>query len=205
MYATRSFQELTPEIGVNDENDAFNVLFGIGYNHRNFLGGARNFSTRLRLNQQSMQFLSLFNGNALKDSALVSKVEWTIKFVQPYLFNNKTSFSAAFSAMSDKQTTYYNPSLSLRLGTQSQTATYTRLFIDWNLQLSDPKKVATQQDTINRELGFIKQFNSFITVTLQRDLRNDIFYPSAGIFQSISIEEGGIFPPDIWRHTWFEP
>ncbi len=96
--------------------------------------------------------------------------------------------------MLDKQTTYYNPSLNLRLGTQSQTATYTRLFIDWNLQLSDPKKVATQQDTINQELGFIKQFNSFITVTLQRDKRNDIFYPSAGIFQSISIEEGGFFP-----------
>jgi outer membrane protein insertion porin family len=194
LVRTRSFQELTPEIGVNDENDAFNVLVGIGYSHRNFLGGARNFSTRLRLNQQSMQFLSLFNGNALKDSALVSKVEWTIKLIQPYLFNNKTSFSAAFSAMLDKQTTYYNPSLSLRLGTQSQTATYTRLFIDWNLQLSDPKKVATQQDTINQELGFIKQFNSFITVSLQRDKRNDIFYPSSGIFQSISIEEGGFVP-----------
>jgi outer membrane protein assembly complex protein YaeT len=194
LVRTRSFQELTPEIGVNDENNAFNVLFGIGYSHRNFLGGARNFSTRLRLNQQSMQFLSLFNGNALKDTSLISKVEWTVKFVQPYLINNKTSFIAAISAMLDKQTTYYNPSLSLRLGTQSQTATYTRLYIDWNLQLSDPKKVVTQQDTINQELGFIKQFNSFITVTLQRDKRNDVFYPSAGIFQSISIEEGGFLP-----------
>ena len=46
---TRSFQELTPEVGMNDENNAFNVLLGIGYNHRNFFGGARNFSTNLRL------------------------------------------------------------------------------------------------------------------------------------------------------------
>jgi len=191
---TRPFQELTPEIGVNDENNAFNILFGIGYNHRNFFGGARNFSIRLRLNLQSIQYLSLFNIAALRDSSLVSRAEMTMQVIQPYFLNNKTSISFAFSAMLDKQTTYYNPSLSFRLGTQSQTATYTKLFIDWNLQASDPKKVATLQDTINQGLGFIKQFNSFVTITLQRDKRNDIFYPSAGFFQSISIEEGGLFP-----------
>jgi outer membrane protein assembly factor BamA len=122
----------------------------------------------------------------------------TMQVVQPYFLNNKTSFSAAFSAILDKQTSYYIPSLSFRFGTQSQTATYTRLFIDWNLQLSDPKTVGVQQDSsfnkLIKDLGFEKQFNSFITVTLQRDKRNDIFYPSAGIFQSISIEEGGFFP-----------
>jgi outer membrane protein assembly complex protein YaeT len=191
---TRPFQELTPEIGVNDENNAFNVLFGIGYSHRNFFGGARNLSTRLRLNLQSIRLRSLFDVAALQDSSLVSKVEWTTQFVQPYFFDNKTSFSAAFSAMLDKQTSYYIPSLSFRFGTQSQIAISAKLFIDWNLQLSDPKQVATLQDTINQDLGFIKQFNSFITVTLQRDKRNDIFYPSAGVFQAISIEEGGFFP-----------
>jgi outer membrane protein assembly complex protein YaeT len=190
---TRPFQELTPEIGVNDENNALNFLFGIGYNHRNFFGGARNFSTHLRLNLQSIQFRSFFNGDALRDSSLVSKVELTTQLVQPYFVNNKTSISAALSAMLDKQASYYVPSLSFRIGTQSQTATYTRLFIDWNLQLSDPKTVATRRDTtIGTE--FTKQFNSFIMVSLQRDKRNDIFYPSAGIFQSISIEEGGSFP-----------
>ncbi len=191
---TRPFQDLTPEIGVNDENNAFNILLGIGYSHRNIFGGAQNLSTHLRFNLQSTQLQSFFNGQALRDSLLVYKVESTTQFIQPYFFNNKTSFIATFSAIFDKQTTYYNPSLSFRLGTQSQTATYTRLFIDWNLQLSDPKTVATLQDTINKDLGFIKQFNSFVTVTLQRDKRNDIFYPSSGFFQYISIEEGGFFP-----------
>jgi outer membrane protein assembly factor BamA len=40
----------------------------------------------------------------------------------------------------------------------------------------------------------VKQFNSFITVTLQRDMRNDVFYPSGGFFHSISLEEGGFVP-----------
>jgi outer membrane protein insertion porin family len=193
LVRTRSFQEFTPEIGVNDENNAPNVLLGIGYNHRDFLGGARNFSTNLRLTTQSLQFGTIINGSALRDSSLISKIEWTTQVVQPFFINNKTSISSAFSAMLDKQSTYYIPSLSFRLGTQSQTATYTRLFIDWNLQLSNPQTVATRHDTsIGTE--WTKQFNSFIMITLQRDKRNDIFYPSSGIFQSISIEEGGLFP-----------
>ena len=193
LVRTKPFQELTPEIGVNDENNAFNVLFGVGYNNRNFLGGARNLSINPRLNIQSLRFGPILNGNALRDSSLVSKIEFTTQLIQPYFINNKTSISGALSAMLDKQSTYYIPSLSGRLGTQSQTATYTRLFVDWNLQLSDPQTVATRKDTI---IGteWTKQFNSFITITLQRDKRNDVFYPSEGIFQYISIEEGGFIP-----------
>jgi outer membrane protein assembly factor BamA len=193
LVRTRSFQELTPEVGFNDENNAFNVLFGIGYNHRNFLGGARNLSTNLRLNVQSLNIRTIFEHNALRDSSLISKIEWITQVVQPYFINNKTSISATFSAMLDKQSTYYIPSLSLRIGTLSQTATYTKLFVDWNLQLSNPKTVVTLQDTsIGTE--WTKQFNSFITLTLQQDKRNDIFYPSGGTFESISIEEGGVVP-----------
>jgi outer membrane protein insertion porin family len=193
LVRTRSFQELTPEIGINDENNAFNVLLGIGYNHRNLFGGAENFSVNPRLNIQSLQFGTILKHNSLRDSSLIYKAEITAQFILPYFINNKTSFSAAFSAMLDKQSTYYIPSLSLRLGTLSQTTTYTKLFIDWNLQLSNPQTVATLQDTtISTE--WTKQFNSFITVTLQRDKRNDIFYPSGGTFQSISIEEGGVVP-----------
>jgi len=198
LVRTRSFQELTPEIGINDENNAFNVLLGVGYNHRNFWGGARNLSTNLRLNVQSLQFGTIFENNALKDSSLISKIEWTTQIVQPYFIDNKTSISAALSAMLDKQSTYYIPSLSFRVGTLSQMTINTKLFIDWNLQLSDPKTITSHPDPslqqYFKDQGFEKQFNSFVAVTLQRDKRNDIFYPSDGIFQSISIEEGGIIP-----------
>ena len=193
LVRTRPFQELSPEVGINDENNAFNVLVGIGYNNRNLFGGAENFTTNLRLNVQSLQFGKILKDNLLRDSSLISKIELTTQLVWPYFINNKTSISAAASLMLDKQSTYYIPSIGFRIGTQSQTSTYTRLFVDWNLQLSDPQTVKTLKDTI---IGteWTKQFNSFIMVTLQRDKRNDIIYPSSGIFQSISIEEGGIFP-----------
>jgi outer membrane protein assembly factor BamA len=195
--SARAYQELTPEIGVNDENNAFNVLLGIGYNHRNFFGGARNFSTRLRFNLQSLQDVrirTLFNGTALRDSLLVTKDELTVQLTQPYFINNKTSITGALSAVLDKQRSYYVPSLNSRIGTISQTATYTKFFVDWNLQLSDPKTVATQQDTVLKEEGFEKQFNSIIALTLQRDKRDDLFNPSEGFLHSISVEEGGSFP-----------
>lgn len=194
---TRDFNELTPEIGINDENNAFNVLFGIGYNHRNIFGGAEYFSTGLRINLQALKLNKIFRTNFLRDSSFVSKTELSTQFVLPYFINNKTSLSLSLSAMLDKQPLYYVPSLSFRFGTRSQTATYTTLFVDWSLQLSDPTTVNTREDTIiHRSKGsaFNKQFNSFVTITLQRDKRNDFFYPSEGLFQSIAIEEGGIFP-----------
>jgi outer membrane protein insertion porin family len=198
LVRTRPFQELSPEVGINDENNAFNVLLGVGYNHRNLFGGARNFSFNPRLNIQSLQFGRILKASALKDSSLIYKAELTAQLVQPYFINNKTSISVALSAMLDKQKSYYIPSVSFRLGTLSQTATYTKLFIDWNLQLSDPKTLAVQQDStlakLFQDLGFEKQFNSFITLTLQGDRRNDVFYPSGGSFQSVSLEEGGIIP-----------
>lgn len=197
LTRTRSFKEMTPEIGVNDENNTFNVLLGVGYNHRNLFGGAQNFFTRFRLSLQSLQNIrvrTFFNGTILRDSLLVTKAELTTQITLPYFITNKTNITWALSAILDKQQSYDVPSLNSRIGTISQTATYTRFFVDWNLQLSDPKTVATHQDTVLNEKGFEKQFNSIIALTLQRDKRNDLFYPSEGFFHSISIEEGGSLP-----------
>jgi outer membrane protein insertion porin family len=38
------------------------------------------------------------------------------------------------------------------------------------------------------------QFNSIASITLQRDRRNDIFYPSSGFLQSVTFEEAGLIP-----------
>jgi outer membrane protein assembly factor BamA len=198
VVRTRSFQELTPEIGINDENNAFNILGGLGYNHRNFLGGAQNFSTQLRLTVQSVNgywLHTIAHGDALRDSSLVAKLEFTTQITQPYFINNKTSVSATLSASVDKQRSYYLPIAITRIGTISQTATYTKMFVDWTMQLSSPTTVATQTDTSFKEgYEFAKQFNSILTFTLQRDKRNDLFYPSDGFFHSLSLEEAGLLP-----------
>lgn len=196
MVRSRPFQELSPEIGINDQDNALNVLTGVGYSHRNFFGGARNFSARLRFNLQSIDRIrvgNLFNGQWREDSTLVSKLEASAQLLQPYFINNKTTISATLSGIVDKREAYYLPVLRGRIGMTAQTATYTRGFLDWDLERIDPQSVRTRSDTSIGE-AFVRQFNSIITLTLQRDKRNDLFSPSGGFFHSVSVEEAGTLP-----------
>ena len=195
----RPFYELSPEIGVNDERGYPNVSFALGYVDRNFFGGARNLSARMRLNVHSLQDLDLvhaFQRQGLRDGNILTNVDMTVNFVQPYFINNKTSLTTTLLAALEKQKTYYSPVLRFRIGAAAQTALYTRAFVDWNLEVIHPQSTGTGADTV---LGTAQnlispQFNSILTFTLQRDKRNDFFNPTSGFFHSISLEEAGIFP-----------
>jgi len=195
----RPFYELSPEVGVNDERGYPNVSFGLGYVDRSFFGGARNLSSSVRLNVHSFQDLDLvhaFNRQGLRDGTILTNADVTVNFVQPYFINNRTSLTTTLLAALEKQKTYYSPILRFRIGAAAQTAQYTRAFIDWNLEAIHPQSTGTGQDTIlgNAQNELRAQFNSILTLTLQRDKRNDFFSPSSGFFHSISIEEAGIFP-----------
>lgn len=195
----RPFYELSPEIGVNDERGYPNVSLGLGYVDRNFFGGARNLNFRVRLNVHSLDDLDLvhaFQKQGLRDSTILTNVDVTINFIQPYFINNKTSLTTTLLAALEKQKTYYSPIVRFQIGAAAQTATYTRAFVDWNLEAIHPQSTGTGQDTV---FGFAQnelraQLNSILTLTLQRDKRNDFFSPTNGFFHSISIEEAGILP-----------
>ncbi|HTP13205.1 MAG TPA: BamA/TamA family outer membrane protein [Bacteroidota bacterium] len=196
----RPFYELSPEVGVNDERGYPNVSLALGYVDRSFFGGARNLNSRLRLNVHSFQDLDLvkaFRKDGLRDSTILTNADMTVNFVQPYFFNNKTSLTMTLFAALEKQRTYYSPILRFRIGAAAQTATYTRAFIDWNLEGIHPQSTATGLDTVftgSAQAELRAQFNSILTFTLQRDLRNDFFSATQGFFHSITLEEAGILP-----------
>jgi len=194
----RPFHELTPEIGASDENSAFNLVTGIGYSNRNFFGGARNFSTRFRVSLQSIQdieFNRMIRQTGIKDSSLISKIELTTQVVQPYLLSNKVSLSVGLSAILEKQKTYYAPIYQARVGVSAQLARYTRGLVEFNLERVDPIPIGGGDllEVPNRP-DLKRQFNSIITVSIQRDKRNDLFSPSDGFLHSASIEEAGLIP-----------
>lgn len=196
----RPFHEFSPEIGVSDENNAFNILVGIGYNNRYFLGGARNLSTRAGLQIQSIHLVEwgrVFRKNGYLDSSLVGKFDVSVQMIQPYLFSNKVSLSWTVSSIFEKQSAYFLPILSNRVGIAAQTARYTRLFIDWNLQRINPTSLTPTASNVLERRGLKRQFNSILTFTLQRDKRNDLFSPSEGFFHSGSVEEAGLLPSVI--------
>ncbi|MCX6135518.1 MAG: BamA/TamA family outer membrane protein [Ignavibacteriales bacterium] len=197
----RPFQELVPEIGVNDENNAFNILLGVSYNNRNFFGGARNFETKFQFQLQSIQdveFSRVFSGTGLRDSSVIGNAELSFQINQPYFFNNKTSFTPSLSFIVEKRHKYYfNPIIRGRFAVTSQTARYTTAFLEWSLERIGYEAInATVAALYFDSLSIDRrpQFNSILSFTLQRDKRNDIFYPSGGFFHSVSIEEAGVIP-----------
>jgi len=194
----RPFYELSPEIGVNDERGYPNLSVGLGYVDRNFFGGARNLNARARLNVHSFEDLDLvkaFRRSGLRDSTILTNADVTLNFVQPYFINNKTSLTTTLFAALEKQRTYYSPIFRFRVGATAQTATYTRAFLDWNLEAINPQSTITNKDTTLGSQGELRpQFNSILSFTLQRDKRNDFFSPSSGFFHSITLEEAGILP-----------
>jgi outer membrane protein insertion porin family len=197
----RPFQEMVPEIGVNDENNAFNILLGLGYNNRNFVGGARNFQAKLQVQLQSiqdMEFGRVFRETGLRDSSVIGNAELSLQVNQPYFFNNKTSITPSISFIVEKRHKYYfNPILRGRVGVTSQTARFTTAFFDWSLE-------RIGYEPINSRIGAIyfdslsidrrPQLNSILSFTLQRDRRNDLFYPSGGFMHMVTVEEAGFIP-----------
>lgn len=197
----RDRNEISPEISISDENNAFNLGTGIGYTNRNFFGDARIFSSRARIRTQSIQdwnFNEVFGQKGLRDTSVIGAVELQIQFLQPYFFTKSLSGTWTTSFTADKQKVYTLNILRNKVGLSNQFAVYTYGSLDWTLERVNPEinpDVQGTQDfltTLREEEQ--PQFNSIITMTLLRDKTNDIFSPTDGFFNSMTVEESGILP-----------
>ncbi|HTK81791.1 MAG TPA: BamA/TamA family outer membrane protein [Bacteroidota bacterium] len=193
----RPRNELSPEILASDENNAFNLGLGLGYTNHNFFGDARTFSARVRGRTQTIR--ELFQGKGLRDTTVIGAVSLEFQVLQPYLFTRTLSGSWTSSISAEKLTPYILLSiLRNKMGLSNRFATYTYGFFDWTLERINPELLVdtTQFPNAQQQISEANQpqFNSIITFTLQRDKTNDIFSPTSGFFNSISLEESGILP-----------
>ncbi len=199
----RNKHEITPEIIVNDENNAFNIGLGMGYSNRNFMGGARVLSFRSRFRIQSIQELQLvrvWNENGLSDPSLIGAIEIGTELVQPYIISNKTSGRWGVSFQLEKWDVWQAAYLRNRIGLNHQFTSSTYGFVDWTLERIAVRIIGADADTIldARRSAILRyrepQFNSILTLTMHHDRTNDVFSPNSGYFYSITLEEGGILP-----------
>jgi outer membrane protein insertion porin family len=189
----RPRNELAPELLISDENNAFNLGLGLGYTNRNFLGDGRAMSARARARTQSIR--DLIAGHGYRDSVVIAAVDFDLQVVQPYLFSRRLSGSITGTFSLDKQALYILSILRTKLGLTNQFATYTFGSVEWTLERVSPEIIDPLNSpnlTAILRLEDQPQFNSIITFTLQRDKTNDIFSPTAGFFNSMSLEESGV-------------
>lgn len=189
----RPRNELSPELIISDENNAFNLGAGLGYTNNNFFGDARIFNARIRAQTQSIR--ELIQGGGFRDTAVVGTVNLEFQILQPYLFTRTLSGSWTSSISAEKQIFYILSILRNKMGLSNRFATYTYGFLDWTLERVNTEFLLDtfQLQNVTRTLPE-RQFNSIITFTLQRDKTNDIFSPTEGFFNSISLEESGLLP-----------
>lgn len=194
--------ELAPELTVSDEDKAFNLGPGLVYTQRNFLGGARTFTARIRFRTQTiLSFPDYFETN----SDAVSNLDLSVEVLQPYVFTNKIRGSWTFSLILDKQQLYRQEILKNTIGFAARMGVYSQGYLDWTLQsvrlrrntliavdLSDPEIQEQYYQLLAQEQEV--QFNSILSFTTQRDKSNDIFSPTQGFAHSATVEESGLLP-----------
>jgi len=193
LYRTSDLHEITPEFLVlSDNNDLFSTGLGLGYKHRNFLGGARNFSITAhgRVNRlQDLDFLRVLS-TGLSEPTLFTKADIQSQMIFPYFYSNKTKASITLTIAAEKQPEYMLKTIRGQIGFSTKLATYTVGNTEFNIERVDPKIITSSANL--RVEDTTKQFNFIEAFTLQRDKTNNIFSPTSGFFHSASVEEAGV-------------
>lgn len=198
----RAKHEITPELLVDNENNAFNFGGGLGYLHRNFLGDARLLSLNASLLLQSFQLVT-FSSKVLSDTVTVGRIDATAQLTQPYFLSNATSLTWGVSFLVDKERPYVQLVLRNKVRVSDRLAQYTTGYLDWDIERAKLDSLKPGVIPVGLETP---QFNSILTFTLQRDKTNSPFSPTSGFFNLITLEEGGVLPNlihSVFKHSDF--
>ena len=196
LVRPRPRNELSPEVIVSNENNAFNIGQGLGYTNRNFLGDGRSFKVRARGKTQSIR--ELFAAKSVRDTSVIGSVDFQMQILQPYLFNRTLSGALTTELRADKQQFFILSILRLKAALNKQITQYTNSTLEWTLERVRPELLvdtAIQKNAVAQfRVEDQEQFNSILTLTVQSDHTSDPFSPTEGYFRSITLEESGILP-----------
>ena len=182
--------DIQPALYLTDERNAFNVGIAFNYLNRNFLGGGRFLNADIRAQVQRLNFKNLPDP---EDTTSAGTIEANLKLTQPYLFGKKTPVEWTLSAIFDKQREYVLALLRSKLRFNYRISKMLVGYFDWDIELANPLKFKPSISEILKKL-YPRQFNSILTISVQFDKTNDIFYPTSGVSYFISFEEAGLLP-----------
>ncbi|MCF8259623.1 MAG: BamA/TamA family outer membrane protein [Melioribacteraceae bacterium] len=207
--------EVSPEVIVNNEDNSFNLGFGIGFTKKNFLGGARKFSANTSVAAQNIPELIT---SQLSDTSTFGYADFRLKMEQPFLFNRPINNSIETYVTIQKRRNEWNATLiGAILNTEFELPAYTyfnslSIFLKWERSkfvYSDSYLYNSFFTALNSQGGltvpevdsiaslFTSNFNNTVVsnnavVGFQfgANKTNNFLFPTSGYYLSFLVEEG---------------
>jgi len=213
--------ELSPEIIVNNEENAFNLGFSLGYTKKNFLGSARKLSLSTSTAAQSItEFLM---HPELNDTTVYGYADIRGSIEQPFLFGEpiNTKFETYLTVQKKEAEynatiygtkvnltfelprkvyltsfgTYFNWEYSRYVYSNSYLIdAYTTLLTrDYNIS-ADTAKILSKEFVESQGSKSIKTTNAILGVDISINKADDFLFPTSGYNLSLLIEDGNSIP-----------
>ncbi|MFH1198275.1 MAG: BamA/TamA family outer membrane protein [bacterium] len=226
-----SLHELSPDIFVNDEDNAFNLGLGLSFVKKNFLGDARKFTVSASTAAQDIAgFLSHFS---ISDTTLFGYADARIILEQPMLFGKPIDTKLESYVTLQKRKNEYNATI---YGTKLKFvyelpryvyATYLSNYLNWEHArylirkeyfIQSFKYFAIRngvpEDTLNAYLDTLNAIdpNSLVSRTTTAILGveigvnkiNNLIFPTRGLSISLAFEDGNSLPFAISKVFGYE-
>ncbi len=184
--ALRKQHDLVPALIVNNQFGRLNGGAEIAHVFRNAFGGAQTLTTKVN-------FVSRMD---LPVNAFQAAAQTQLE--QPYFIDNDNSARLAIAyILAREQDLYGGNILQSVVGVTRRFTERTQGTVDWTLEQSKYDILATGQSLVNTPFApfdttGINYRNSITGLSLERDLTNDFFNPTEGLYLKGIIEEAGL-------------
>lgn len=213
--------ELSPEIIINNEENAFNLGFSLGYTKKNFLGSARKLSLSASTAAQSItQFLM---HPELNDTTVYGYADIRGSIEQPFLFGEpintkletyltvqkkEAEYNATIYGTKVNLTfelprkvyltslgTYFNWEYSRYVYSNSYLIDAYATLLERDYDLSSEEAEATAKEFVDAQGSkSIKSTNAILGVDMSINKADDFLFPTSGYNMSLLVEDGNSIP-----------
>jgi outer membrane protein insertion porin family len=187
--------DLNPELIMNNIQNAFNFGVGLEYNRKNFLGGARRFSSKALLYYQdifSLNFDRVFSLITNSDTITTGTAEFKAKVEQPYFLGQPIFASLELSALINKLDYLQVQSYKSKINFEFELPKFTffnSMNLFYALEYNTLTVLSDRPDKPSTSL--ISAGFGGLLVSTHVD---DVIFPTDGSSYSVYLEEGNLLP-----------
>ncbi len=185
--------ELSPEVILNNQQNAFNIGLGATYVRKNFFGDARKLTITSSFGVQdiyNVDFGQIFKKFSFRDTTLLGYVDSRVTIEQPYVFEQNIFGTWDNYVTINKQSTYNNTIYGSKITLEFEMPKYTFInFLSTSYNVEQSNEVyRTYHDSTSVKLI------SAIDVNIGSTTVDSLLFPSRGYNFSLQLEEANIIP-----------